>query len=128
MGRLRTLGPRVAELQHKGPAAPLTSGTMRTRGRALQVIRHRILTRDQGLCHCARCTSTGAVRIARDVDHGIPIWAGGPEDDGNRFAISPECHAEKSRAEESMRAAGFTPTGPADWLEWHRPRPAAARG
>lgn len=80
------------------------AGDDRIRGSALQKIRDRILTRDCGLCQCTRCKETGAVKLATIVDHIVPLWAGGREDDSNRQAISDECHDLKSSDEARQRA------------------------
>ncbi len=104
MGRLTTIKPRVQT------AAPrlqgLRSGDDRIRGTTLQAIRRRILTRDAGLCQCARCRREGAIRFAELVDHTVPLWAGGREADSNRQSISSECHDLKSAHEAACRARG----------------------
>ena len=80
------------------------AGDDRIRGSALQRIRHRILTRDCGLCQCEQCKAPGAIRqMASVVDHIVPLWAGGREDDSNRQALSVECHKRKSDAETKQR-------------------------
>ena len=69
-------------------------------------IRERILSRDKGLCQCARCLQTGALLPAHQVDHVRPLWAGGAESDSNRCAINVECHKLKTSDESRMRALG----------------------
>jgi 5-methylcytosine-specific restriction protein A len=86
------------------------AGDERIRGSALQKIRERILTQACGLCQCEECGATGTPRRASVVDHIIPLWAGGSEDDSNRQAMSTECHDRKSAVEAAMRARGLTPT------------------
>ena len=104
MGRLQTLKPRVQQLAlHVLPAA----GDQRIRGSSLQVIRERILSRDCGVCRCARCALDGVTRAASIVDHRIPLWAGGRETDENRQAISVECHDLKTAHEAACRARGL---------------------
>ena len=103
-GRLTTIKPRVQQI---GPR--LTShraGDERIRGSSLQAIRERILTRDYGLCQCARCAKQGDTRPASIVDHITPLWAGGKERDDNRQAINAECHDAKSAHEAQCRARG----------------------
>lgn len=104
MGRLSALKPRLQAMRTavRGHAA----GDERIRGSSLQVIRERILSRDCGLCQCARCKRDGAVRLASIVDHRTPLWAGGRESDENRQAISTECHDLKSAHEAGCRARG----------------------
>lgn len=69
-------------------------------------LRARILTRDAGVCRCARCLQTGALRPAHEIDHVVPLWAGGAESDDNRCSINRECHKLKSADEARMRALG----------------------
>lgn len=97
------LKPRVALIQTAGARAP---GIVRIRGTTLQNIRERVLRQACGLCQCVRCKADGITRMATIVDHIVPLWAGGPDDDGNRQAISPECHDLKSRHEAACRARG----------------------
>jgi hypothetical protein len=46
---------------------------------------------------------------ATEVDHTLPLWAGGREADDNRLSLSTDCHAKKSAREAEMRAKGETP-------------------
>ena len=110
MTRLKTLRPRVQTLGQSGPRTAV-AGDQRIRGNSLQAIRRRIFTRDCGLCVCAQCKASGAVKLAQVVDHRVPLWAGGTETDGNRQSMSEECHALKTDDEARMRAAGaFDPS------------------
>lgn len=95
------LQPRVSTLR-LDVARPMT--TERVRGRALQTIRARILRRAHGLCECEECTTSGRPKLAAEVDHRIPLWEGGADDDSNRQALSTECHARKTAAEAARRA------------------------
>jgi hypothetical protein len=104
MGRLHTLKPRVATLDTRRAQSP--AATERIRGSALQTIRERILRRDCGICRCPQCVATGALRPAREVDHSVPLWAGGAEADANRLSISEGCHQAKNACEARMRAMG----------------------
>ena len=108
MGRLSTLKPRIQPLHPSIRTAK--AGDQRIRGSALQTIRERILSRDCGVCVCARCKALGDVRQASIVDHTVPLWAGGKEHDSNRQSISVECHDLKSAHEAKCRATGvFVP-------------------
>ncbi len=98
---VKTLKPLLRTLQPT--LKPYRAGDDRIRGTALQKIRDRILSRDCGMCQCERCKATGAVRPATIVDHIVPLWAGGSEDDSNRQAINEACHLEKSAAEARQR-------------------------
>jgi 5-methylcytosine-specific restriction protein A len=104
MARLKMLGTRVPTLQND--RAPAIAATDRIRGYALQKIRDRILRRDQGICRCDDCVRTGKLRPASEVEHYLPLWAGGAEHDANRYAINSECHEAKTTCENRMRACG----------------------
>jgi 5-methylcytosine-specific restriction protein A len=67
--------------------------------------RARVLIRDAGVCRCDRCKASGELRIAHQVDHRIPLWEGGTDDDGNLQAINADCHRLKS-ADEAKRREG----------------------
>jgi 5-methylcytosine-specific restriction endonuclease McrA len=109
MGRLTMLKPRLSNLDTR--RVTQTQATERIRGRALQTIRDRILKRDNGLCQCAQCRRTGDINLAEDVDHDVPLWAGGPETDSNRISIARACHDAKTACEAAMRAsAGYLST------------------
>ena len=99
-----SIKPRVAKLRPgRLQVTPVyVARTSRTDPR----IRERILVRDKGLCHCAKCLQTGALKPAHQVDHVRPLWAGGTESDSNRCAINVECHKLKSADEARMRALG----------------------
>lgn len=92
------------------PQARRAGSVERIRGSALQAIRDRILTRDHGVCRCAECIRTGDVRAAHQVDHRRPLWDGGTETDGNRYAIALDCHQLKTACEQRRR------TGRAAWV------------
>ena len=108
LGRLATLKQTLRTLQPVVRA--WKSGDDRIRGSSLQAIRERILSRDCGICVCARCQRDCVTRLASIVDHRVPLWAGGREADDNRQAISVECHDLKSAHETACRARGaFVP-------------------
>jgi 5-methylcytosine-specific restriction enzyme A len=70
-------------------------------------LRVEVLTRAMGLCECAECRALGRDLIASEVDHIVPLWAGGaPRDPANLQAMARECHAAKSAAEAKARAGG----------------------
>lgn len=73
-------------------------------GEGWQKTRARIQQRDG-----SRCRKCGLVWLPeRDVvDHRIPRWAGGRDDDSNLWLLHAEpCHAEKSAEEAAMQARG----------------------
>ena len=104
-----SIKPRVAKL---APGRLQRTAVYVARSsRADPRIRERILIRDKGLCHCARCLETGALKPAHQVDHVRPLWAGGTESDSNRCAINVECHKRKTADEARMRSLGaFDPS------------------
>ena len=107
--QFNSIKPRVAKL------APgrlhVTPVYVARVSRADPRIKKRILSRDKGLCHCARCLQSGALKPAHQVDHVRPLWAGGAESDDNRASINVECHKVKTADEARMRALGaFDPS------------------
>lgn len=104
--RLQMLKPQVQSLPPRLTTPGTVASTTRIRGRARQVIRERILTRDWGICRCLDCRRTGALQLADEVEHRLPLWAGGQEEDANRYAIAKDCHRAKSACETRMRATG----------------------
>lgn len=92
--RLQTTGSRLAML---APARPNT--VERKRGSAGMRDRERIRKRDCGLCQ--NCGHLG-----KDVDHDVPLWAGGSDDDDNKRVLCGTCHDAKSKTEACQRASG----------------------
>lgn len=79
--------------------------TPRTRGSTWMATRKRILARDNGLCQCDKCQSSGEPLKASEVDHKIPLVNGGADEDFNLQALNTKCHKEKSAKEAESRAA-----------------------
>jgi len=109
MGRLKCLPPLLSTRQ--GPAkAPgwaaqhMTGSSSRGYGWAWQQARERVLLRDCGLC--VLCREQGRVTQAQAVDHIVPKFEGGGDDERNLQSICDDCHTAKTAA-ESMRARGF---------------------
>ncbi len=104
MVKLRTLRPRLQPAAGArlapAPAAPVE----RRRGSAGVVDRNRIRERDCGLCQA--CKAKGQVSLGVAVDHKIPLWAGGSDDDSNKWLLCKPCHDEKTAKEARQRAAG----------------------
>lgn len=92
--RLQTTGSRLAML---APAPTMT--VERKRGSAGMRDRERIRKRDCGLCQ--NCGHLG-----KDVDHDVPLWAGGSDDDENKRVLCGTCHDAKSKVEARQRASG----------------------
>ena len=105
---LKTLGQK-----QRAPGAPgwlarqegKTSGE-RGYGWAWQQARERVMVRDCGLCQCEECKRLSRVRVATEVDHIVPKFEGGTDDEANLQAINVECHKAKT-AKESRRARGI---------------------
>lgn len=103
MSRLTTLKPRVRPAPTRHPAPAPTGQHERVRGSAWQTTRARILTRDMGVCRCAGCRAAGRLRPASEVDHVVPLWENGTNDDSNLQAINVDCHVEKTASEYARR-------------------------
>jgi 5-methylcytosine-specific restriction protein A len=67
-------------------------------------LRARILIRDGGMCQCDQCHGSGLT--ATEVDHRIPLWEGGTDDDSNLQAINTDCHKRKTADEARRRGGG----------------------
>lgn len=59
--------------------------------------RERILAKTEGLC--ARCDE-----VAVEVDHIIPVWMGGADEDDNCEGLCVTHHKAKTRADAKARA------------------------
>lgn len=92
--RLSTVGPRLSAL-------PVATGSVeRKRGSAGVRDRDRIRKRDKG--ECQNCGWLG-----RDVDHDVPLWAGGSDDDDSKRVLCGVCHDAKSKLETAQRNRGM---------------------
>lgn len=104
-------GPRIAaapirvamHTAQRMPQAPRIAATPRVRGRKLQQRRIAWL-RQHPLC--LHCQGEGLVTQAQEVDHTIPLWAGGADDDSNFTSLCVEHHKAKTAREASQRARG----------------------
>lgn len=107
--RLQSIGTsRVQTLQHVRPGI-----VERKRGSAGVKDRESIKRRD-----CGACQSCG--RLGRVVDHIVPLWAGGSDDESNKQLLCDPCHKEKSALEAKQRAGGGQISGA--FLLGHRAR------
>ena len=103
--KLKTLKPRLsAAPMSRLQMAPTRPGVERKRGSAGVKDRNRIRARDYGLC--VLCEAEGKVSLGRVVDHPIPLWAGGSDEDNNKQLLCDECHDAKTAREAAQRAAG----------------------
>lgn len=98
MARLTNLKPRVSTL-----AARVTPHQVeRTSGRPWMRLRSRLLSARP---LCVACERQGRVAAAAELDHVVPLWAGGTDDERNLQGLCRACHAEKSADEAAQRRA-----------------------
>ena len=76
----------------------------RKRGSAGVRDRDRIRARDCGLCQ--ECKRKGRTTIGGPVDHTIPLWKGGSDDDTNKEVLCVRCHDAKTAREAAERSRG----------------------
>lgn len=99
--KLKTLAPRLTLLVTQ--RIP-TQETERLRGRAAVNRRARWL-RQHPLC--VACEAEGRVTAGNVVDHTIPLWKGGRDDDTNLQTLCQTPHHDaKSKREAAERARG----------------------
>jgi 5-methylcytosine-specific restriction endonuclease McrA len=103
MAKLQTLKPRISvvrssqvQLLQRGP------GIERKRGSAGVKDRRKIKERDNGLC--VLCLAAGRVSLGAVVDHRVPLWNGGSDEDENKQTLCHLCHDEKTAREAKQRA------------------------
>jgi 5-methylcytosine-specific restriction protein A len=102
--KLATLKPRLkaASLNRIQSLPPAT--VERKRGSAGVRDRNRIRERDCALCQL--CKRKGITTLGAAVDHIIPLWAGGSDDESNKWLLCHPCHDAKTAEEAKQRAAG----------------------
>jgi 5-methylcytosine-specific restriction enzyme A len=101
--RLAMLKPRVQTLPGRVPMAQQATGftsTPRMRGRRWVERRARWLRAHP---MCTTCEAQGRLSVATEVDHVIPLWKGGADDEDNYQSQCKPCHAIKSAREASER-------------------------
>jgi 5-methylcytosine-specific restriction protein A len=59
---------------------------------------------------CQRCKRAGQLTQATEVDHIIPVAAGGTDDDGNLEAICHDCHILKGAEDAKTYGWAGRPT------------------
>lgn len=106
MPKLQTLKSNVRMAQSRmSAAAPVRFDIVeRKRGGAGVRDRERIRERDCGLCQ--QCKARGRTTIGVAVDHKVPLWAKGSDDDSNKWLLCKDCHDAKSAHEARLRARG----------------------
>lgn len=102
--KLKTLKPRLLQVQaaRLPVLAARNHGVQRKRGSAGVKDRANIKKRDFGLCQ--ECRRQGLSRPGRVVDHIIPLWKGGSDEDTNKELLCDPCHDAKTAREATERA------------------------
>jgi 5-methylcytosine-specific restriction endonuclease McrA len=101
--KLRNLPARITTIETRRVKPTTVRDTRNLSTYAWQRTRLRILREANGLCQCEDCRTVGRIRPAHEVDHIVPVWAGGGEGDNNLQAINRECHALKTAREATER-------------------------
>lgn len=99
--KLATIKSKLKSVSSSLPALPVARPAVveRRRGSGGVRDRDRIRNRDHGLCQ--NCGHLG-----RDVDHDVPLWAGGADSDDAKRVLCGECHEAKTKLEAAQRACG----------------------
>jgi 5-methylcytosine-specific restriction endonuclease McrA len=105
VGKLQTLRPRIPSLKPRELALQIT-GTPRLRGRAWVDRRARWM---QANPLCIDCQAEGRVTAAQELDHVVPLWQGGADDESNYASRCIEHHQAKTAREAQARAKGWAP-------------------
>ena len=103
--RLQTLKPRIqaANTSRITQMAGNPMSTPRLRGRAA-VDRRAAWLSSHPLC--VECEKVGRVMAATVPDHIIPLWKGGPDNEGNLQSLCQPHHDIKTASEAAERARG----------------------
>ena len=86
-----------------------------SRVQILRFVRHDMVERKRGSAgvkdresikrrDCGMCRSCG--RVGRVVDHIVPLWADGSDDESNKQLLCDACHNSKTKREATQRAGG----------------------
>lgn len=89
----------MKDVKHSRVAPSRVAPTERIRGRTLQRIRGRIM---QGQPLCRMCEEKGFVTPGAEMDHIVPLFKGGSNDDDNLQMLCVECHRKKSADDLGM--------------------------
>jgi len=63
-----------------------------------QKTKARIIERDESKCYCCQVKTD-----TPHIDHIVPLFLAGTEDDDNLAVICPECHKGKNKTEAKVR-------------------------
>lgn len=75
----------------------------RIRGRALQRIRDYHFSINPW---CEYCLNRGIKELATQLDHIIPLFKGGDDNDDNRQGLCDACHTDKTREDLGQKVSG----------------------
>lgn len=92
---------RVPALDQRRSAPRAATRLLRGPGGRLRERLRRAIFRGEPLCR--QCFAEGRTTLASEIDHIIPLEAGGSNDRGNLQPLCPECHKLKTGAEQSQR-------------------------
>lgn len=104
--KLTNLKPRLATIRTERvrPVEQLRpDATQRQRGRGWLARRGRWLS-DRPLCQ--HCMQAGRITAAEEVDHVVPLWRGGADDESNYQSLCVPCHQRKTAGEATDRGMG----------------------
>ena len=96
-GKLVSDGRYCPEHKREQPQRDHGSAGKRVTGRRGMKDRERIKRRDLGLCQA--CYAKGILTEGTQVDHIVPLSAGGSDDDSNKQLLCTACHKVKSASD-----------------------------
>ncbi len=102
MARLPRLGSRLQPVTSRALGS-LDTATRRMSGSSLQRRRYRLWLASPV---CAGCGRVVAYPAGFELDHVIPLLAGGADTDDNCQILCPDCHAAKTRADLQLGRGG----------------------
>ncbi|MGV7210489.1 HNH endonuclease [Oxalobacteraceae bacterium A2-2] len=100
MTKLTALKPRL-QVASTSRIQPLAATVQRKRGSAGVRDRQSIRERDEGMCQ--ECKRQGRTRLGSAVDHIVPLWQGGSDEDDNKELLCTPCHDAKTAQEAAQR-------------------------
>lgn len=98
--RLKMLAPRLMA----GKQRQVKTGVERITGHKWMQIRKLFALSNPQIC--AECDRQGNVGNGNELDHIVPLWAGGSNDFSNLQWLCYEHHRQKSSKETKMRESG----------------------
>lgn len=98
--RLQQQGLRLATLTARPDATPRMRGRKWMSRRASWLEAHPL---------CCECTKEDRTTAAQEVDHIVPLWKGGADDETNYASLCVEHHKAKTAREAKER--GFASSG-----------------